>query len=422
MKIEFSKVVGALCLVLFFGVVSVFAGNVLVSESGISAAYSSSNGNTGATFNLSVVGSDEKDYLLVVENGIIVSQLEQNYTGPAGNLTYTPLSGFSNAKGLNVTNNVSQMDITHDTSFATGASDGTTGIFIAGDYIYTTDYASDLIRKFTKTGTPVSSCGTGGSAIMGMDSDGTTVWGVDYNSLTAKKWANLACGSRTTWSLNANNDMPSGVYYYDGVLYIVDSVDKMIYKYNSGTLAFIETLDISNVDFTWGTDSPWGITGDGDVLYVGIRGSSRRIVSYDYNGNYLGQIANISTEVNDVLGLDMDNDKFYVHSSDGQSVYIYDYTNEVLALTNYSVEITVPFESGMQGDFDDLRFSMVNGTKVPYYVSNISGSQANVFVKVNLGIGSNLFVMSYGNSSVVSESVLSASQGITTPAVSWEII
>jgi len=94
MRLEFSKVGGFLCLVLFFGLASVWASNVFVSENGISGNFISEEGNAGATFNLSVVGADGQNYTLVYENGLVVSDPvngsagnESNENGPFNNHT-----------------------------------------------------------------------------------------------------------------------------------------------------------------------------------------------------------------------------------------------------------------------------------------------------------------------------------------------
>jgi hypothetical protein len=70
-----------LCFLLF-GAISVFAGSLIVNESGIRIEadnYFSSQGNEGITANISVQGSDGSDYILYFENGLIVNYSFEEY-------------------------------------------------------------------------------------------------------------------------------------------------------------------------------------------------------------------------------------------------------------------------------------------------------------------------------------------------------
>jgi hypothetical protein len=59
--------------ILFLGTISVFAGNIFVSEDGVQGNYLSENGNTGINFNMSFQELVENGYVLVIENGLVVS-------------------------------------------------------------------------------------------------------------------------------------------------------------------------------------------------------------------------------------------------------------------------------------------------------------------------------------------------------------
>ena len=81
-------------------------------------------------------------------------------------------------------------------------------------------------------------------------------------------------------------------------------------------------------------------------------------------------------------------------------------------LTDYQVDLTVPFIQGMQPDFDDLRFTRyddVNGTEeaLPYWIeSSVNGIGANVWLNVteiHPGESNTLFAY-YGNPVVQNES------------------
>lgn len=69
-----EKIGFILLSILFLGTISVFAGNILVSEDGLRGNYYSEDGNAGATFNFTVVGADGQNYILVYENGLVVSE------------------------------------------------------------------------------------------------------------------------------------------------------------------------------------------------------------------------------------------------------------------------------------------------------------------------------------------------------------
>ncbi|MFA5714132.1 MAG: DUF2341 domain-containing protein [Candidatus Paceibacterota bacterium] len=76
------------------------------------------------------------------------------------------------------------------------------------------------------------------------------------------------------------------------------------------------------------------------------------------------------------------------------------------ALTDYQVPITVTYDSDMQPDFDDIRFTDSTGsTLLPYWIeSYTSSSTAKVWVKTSLSAGANTIYMYYGNSSTPSAS------------------
>jgi hypothetical protein len=79
----------------------------------------------------------------------------------------------------------------------------------------------------------------------------------------------------------------------------------------------------------------------------------------------------------------------------------------VKSLDNYQVKLTVAYASGMQNDFDDLRFATSNGlTPIDYWIeSKTDGSSATVWVEVPLVfIGDTNIYMYYGKSSAVSAS------------------
>lgn len=73
---------------------------------------------------------------------------------------------------------------------------------------------------------------------------------------------------------------------------------------------------------------------------------------------------------------------------------------------NYNVNITVLYDSDMQSDFNDLRFTNSTGVQQPYYILNkTNGVRANVLVNVlTLPPGQTTIYMFYGNPNAVNQS------------------
>lgn len=74
--------------------------------------------------------------------------------------------------------------------------------------------------------------------------------------------------------------------------------------------------------------------------------------------------------------------------------------------SNIVVKLDVAYDSDMQTDFDDLRFTATDGTELPYFVKSKTNSvSAEVYIKVNsLVNGTNSIQMYYGNVAASSNS------------------
>jgi len=67
------------------------------------------------------------------------------------------------------------------------------------------------------------------------------------------------------------------------------------------------------------------------------------------------------------------------------------------ALSNYPAYVNVSFATGMQTDYDDLRF-FINSTELEYEIENYTSSSAKVWIKVpTLAVGKTKIYMYYGN-------------------------
>ncbi len=80
------------------------------------------------------------------------------------------------------------------------------------------------------------------------------------------------------------------------------------------------------------------------------------------------------------------------------------YIRSSLNVTSYQVRVNVSYVTGMQADFDDLRFVNASGTEAPYFIiSKTDGVTAEVMVRVDsLSTGMNTLHMYFGNSGVTS--------------------
>lgn len=77
---------------------------------------------------------------------------------------------------------------------------------------------------------------------------------------------------------------------------------------------------------------------------------------------------------------------------------------------DYDVDLIVQYDSDMQLDFDDLRFTNPTGTQLPYYLFNtVNGVTTEVLVKIPiLPSGQTIIYMFYGNPSVNDQSSFSS--------------
>ena len=88
-----------------------------------------------------------------------------------------------------------------------------------------------------------------------------------------------------------------------------------------------------------------------------------------------------------------------------KSIIVSNYADQVL--NDYVFTFNVSYATGMQSDFDDIRFVGPDGkTQLSYWIeSKVDGSQAIVWIRMpSIPDGASLIYMYYGNSSAISES------------------
>ncbi|OQB08626.1 MAG: hypothetical protein BWY21_01166 [Parcubacteria group bacterium ADurb.Bin216] len=77
-----------------------------------------------------------------------------------------------------------------------------------------------------------------------------------------------------------------------------------------------------------------------------------------------------------------------------------------VTLSDYQIKVTIPYYSGMRGDFGDVRFGTIDGSPLSYWnTASTPNSSATYFVRVpSIPIGTSTIYLYYGNSSAVSQS------------------
>ncbi len=77
------------------------------------------------------------------------------------------------------------------------------------------------------------------------------------------------------------------------------------------------------------------------------------------------------------------------------------------ALTNYQVEVTIPYQSFMRSDFGDIRFTLVDGSGYSYYLESYTAFNCYISLKIPSipRSGNNVQIHIYaGNSEVTTTS------------------
>ncbi|MBW6462262.1 MAG: DUF2341 domain-containing protein, partial [DPANN group archaeon] len=152
---------------------------------------------------------------------------------------------------------------------------------------------------------------------------------------------------------------------------------KPCYKYDSGkTIIYVNHFSGAFNTLTWTTDADWNE----------------------------GTRVNISSESNS-FGLCWDGG-LYCNWNYRKAINV----SSTSALTDYQINISVIWDSDMQDNFEDLRFTYYNITnateiELPYWIElNYSQDNATVWIKTNKTSGDNTVYMYYGNATATSES------------------
>ncbi|NOQ56037.1 MAG: DUF2341 domain-containing protein, partial [Nanohaloarchaea archaeon] len=153
--------------------------------------------------------------------------------------------------------------------------------------------------------------------------------------------------------------------------------EKPCYEFEGGnTIVYVNHFSGASNTMTWTTDADWD------------------------SGNY----ENTSSELGS-LGLCWSGG-FYCGLGYRKAINV----SSTSALTDYQVNLYMTWDSDMQDNFEDIRFTYYNETsdietQIPYWIeSNYTQDNATVWIKTNLTSGDNTVYMYYGDTIATSES------------------
>ena len=223
------------------------------------------------------------------------------------------------------------------------------------------------------------------------------------------------CAIGSTCSETVNNALgsassitgPNNTYYTyssdDGTSFTVSAImsDTYAYSYDSSVGAYVSLSAINGVcgsanktysftDTSYGSDT--FCSAGTAVPTTPAFPSSGSTTNWSCNGQNGGSNTNCSASRQGLVGY-----------SKRKPITI----NSGSALTNYQVKLTVAYDSDMQADFDDLRFTTSDQTtQLSYWLeSKTDSSTATIWVKIpSLVSGNNTIYMYYANASVTTAS------------------
>ena len=224
------------------------------------------------------------------------------------------------------------------------------------------------------------------------------------------------CAIGSTCSETVNNALgsassitgPNNTYYTyssdDGTSFTVSAImsDTYAYSYDSSVGAYVSLSAINGVcgsanktysftDTSYGSDTfcSTGITVPSSPVFP----DPGNTTNWSCNGQNGGSNANCSASHNQEV------DEY----AKRQPITI----NSASALTDYQVKLTVAYDTDMQPDFDDLRFTSSDGTtELSYWLeSKTDSTTATIWVKIpSLASGDNTIYMYYANASATTAS------------------
>ncbi|WP_406658140.1 DUF2341 domain-containing protein [Methanolobus sp. ZRKC2] len=221
-----------------------------------------------------------------------------------------------------------------------------------------------------------------------------------------------------------NSTSTSAYYKNDYSTYIVRDFGEPVYMYKLrtafGTAASTQYIKVSNDGSTWttlaswpgadyrSTVTPW-YSVDNSWRYIKLEKSGIGWHSYHVLNvlsrqdaiNTISHTYELASSPNGTTNSSISESDF----TNNKTIIISPSTDGTL--TDYQMSFDIGYETGMQLDFDDLRFTDENETLLPYWIEDKNDSSSvKVWVKVPVIDGTNgaTLKMYYGNSTVESES------------------
>jgi len=202
------------------------------------------------------------------------------------------------------------------------SDDHVVGVFVLDNKTYTSSWSTKNIRTYWVNGTYISECSHGVTSA-GITSNGSYIWVSIQSNDDIKKFTSLDCGGGEIVDLDDANSDTKGIHYYDGILYIVDGIDKKVYKYGAANESLISSFSLNVLN-----GNPYGITGDSINLYI-TDTTDKVIYKYLLNGTY---VENSFSTIGDLspYGIDINTTTFFNTVDFPNSLYRYKYSPPIL--------------------------------------------------------------------------------------------
>ncbi|NOR85946.1 DUF2341 domain-containing protein, partial [archaeon] len=238
-------------------------------------------------------------------------------------------------------------------------------------------------------------------------------WVTDYTKTTTQAATKTASGPKgITYCANSNVDISNvvlrnvqvtsntSVSSGDTNYFNISDISSSIITFTGRSTSIPITDNFDNEDYI-SSFTNISVSGGVAKLSVGAPTINLWTTNEDWNG---GTHTNTTSE-SDTLGL----------CWDGGLYCNWDYRKPINVsstseLTDYQINLSVTWDSDMQDNFEDIRFTYYNATtgtetQISYWIeSNTAQTNALVWIKSNLTSGDNTVYMYYGNSVVTSSS------------------
>ena len=214
--------------------------------------------------------------------------------------------------------------------------------------------------------------------------DGSYLWISDTNSpVKFKKYTADGATTSDSFNLTAENGAPSGIAWDGDSFWVLDSVDKEVYEYDSDGNYQSNSWSLNASAGGGATAGTRGLTWDGTNFWVVWRGTDR-MYQYNASGTYTGTSIDLSASGNnDAIDATWNGSYFWV--TDYIDLEVYQYNASGTYQGNWSATST---NTGMRGiDSNDSYFFVADSgsnyiyrysaTTTPPTITSVSSDKAN---------------------------------------------